>query len=117
MTTRSNWQDRKHSAHTRTRYFSGGWEFDTAQEALDYVSTQYAKESLADRRHTPFKFSVKSNGVQIEGWHGSQEMELRSTAYRFGGALRDTLRQTMRDTVAVPSPSDCIWIVPGTINS
>lgn len=105
--TRSNWQDRKHSAHIRLKYFSGGWEFDTACEARQYVSDQYATQSYADRCHSPFQFYVKTNGVQIDGWHGSQEMDLRSTTYRSGA--------TMRDTVAVPSPSDCTWIVPGTI--
>lgn len=109
MTNRSNWQDRQHAAHIRTRYFSGGWEFDTATDAREYVSDQYAKQSTTDRAHTPFQFYVKSNGVQFDGWHGSQEMDIRSTTYRPG--------KTMRDTVAVPSPSDCLWIVPGTVQS
>jgi hypothetical protein len=105
-TTRTNWQDRKHAAHVRTRYASAGWEFDTASDAREYVSDQYAKESPANRANTPFQFCVQSNGAQFDGWHGTQEMDIRSTTYRSGA--------TMRDTSPVPSPSDCLWIVPGT---
>lgn len=106
MSDKIRWQDREHSSHVTAKYFSAGWEFETAQEARDYVSHQYARQSPDDRSYSPFRFEVKSNGVHIMGWHGSFDMVIRKATYASG--------ETMRDAKLIDSPSDCYWIVPNT---
>ena len=106
MTERSRWQDRKHSCYVSTRYFSGGWEFDTDQAARKYVSDQYAQEKPENRANTPFRATVKSNGVHTHFWGGDYGAVVRKATYVPG--------ETMREAVLVDSPSDCYWMVPNT---
>ncbi len=100
------WDKREHSSYIVTRYFSGGWEFETAKEAREYVDDQHAKTSERDRYMTAFRSTVKSCGVETRFWHGSLDAEVSTKTYKKGA--------TMRECEYVPSPSDCTWLVPGT---
>ena len=101
------WYLCQHSAYVRDRFFSGGWEFETRQEACDYVAQQFAHQTPENLRNTPFKGEVRSNGLAV-------------TFYSYGRVSTRTYRQadgtsTMRDLVDVPSPTDCVWFIPGTV--
>lgn len=102
----SDWTERQHAAHIRTRYFSGGWEFDTANDAREYVNEQFAKYPEKDLRNTPFQFEVATNGVTVRGYVTDTIGAMVSTrTYKPG--------KTMRDRLRVVSPTDCDWMIPG----
>jgi hypothetical protein len=102
-----HWTQRKHAAHVSTRYFSGGWEFDTAAEARDYVSQQFAQYRHHDFRHTPFGFHVASNGVETRGYISETAAHVTTRTYTSGATMRDRM-------VTAIGLTDCQWIIPGS---
>lgn len=105
------WQLREHSAAVSSRYFSGGWEFETARDAREWMSAQHARENRQSLIVTSFTSLVCSNGVAAQFYHaeyysGGNCMVVQTTTYRTEG--------TMRDKSRVSSPSDCVWLIPGT---
>jgi hypothetical protein len=100
-----HWTMREHAAHVSARFWSAGWEFETAEQARDYVTEQFAKCSADDISHTPFRATVRSNGVSASVYCSRLSCDVRTATYRKG--------DTMRDLVTVASPTDCVWMVPG----
>lgn len=98
----TRWQDREHRSHCSGRHGSCGWEFDTRAQAIDYINDQYGKIARPEFARD-FACEVESNGVRV-----------RFSAYGVVHTATYVKGETMRDTHAVPSPSDCTWIVPGS---
>jgi hypothetical protein len=101
--TKTNWQDRKHSSHCSGRYGSCGWEFDTHAQAAEYINEQYTNQR--PEHVSDFRAELRSNGVRTS-----------FTAY---GIVRTATYSvprngTMRDLQIVASPSDCVWMIPGS---
>jgi len=101
-----DWTKREHAAHVSTRYFLGGWEFETAQGARQYVNDQFTKYPARDLANTPFGFTVASGGVEVRAFIATTAAHVSTRTYSCG--------ETMRDRMVTRGPTDCDWIVPGS---
>lgn len=97
----TKWQDREHSSRFHGRNGASGWEFDTRDEAIRYINDQYNHQH--PKHVADFSCEVRSHGVQVRF---SAYGVVQTSTYRKG--------ETMRDLERLVSPSDCIWMIPGT---